>query len=359
LSQFSLSLPRVKLAANFVQASIVQPRCLRLLCTAIFAASASLALAQTPVSNVSNNIEQSVANVAAELKQACPLADPSSQSAFDRCRQTFFDNSLIKQMMGSVVLWGRQRDPKLTIKDSSLTQFAPDIVAGMYMPLFMFDGKYTLVYHEQEKLYLATLGVAFRNRLQPGQFPYPFWHDEKKWDGYQDANVMLLWIDPANSKIKVAQFAPTGKTMEGYASSKVAPAAHDGKWLWTDAQGKTQPAVTLFDGLYRDNNPYKEKLDLTYRDFAITLRESQCLNCHVPNNPDKMKRLVLMQTPAHASMEIQRILKSVREKKMPLDDQNIEKTLDPQLEKVLLEKGGAFEAVVNAAREWESKQAVR
>lgn len=304
-------------------------------------------------------LELAVANVAAQLKQACPLADPGSQAAFDQCRQTFFDNSLIKQMMGPKVLWGRQRDPKLSIKDSSLTQFAPDIVAGMYMPLFMFDGKYKITYIEQEKMVLARLGVAFRNRLQPGQFPYPFWHDENKWNGYQDANTMLLWIDPVTGKIKVAQFAPTGEAIAGYTSSKVTPAPHDGKWLWTDAQGKTQPAVTLFDGLYRDNNPYRDKLDQTYRDFALTLRESQCLNCHVPNNPDKMKRLVLMQTPAHASAEIQRILSAVREKKMPLDDQGVEKNLDPQLEKVLLEKGGAFAAVVNAARDWEAKQVAR
>lgn len=346
-------------AEDVVQKNLAKPRCLQILSSAILAFCALTASAQTLELTVPNNINQAVANVAAQLKQACPLTDPSSQAAFDQCRQTFFDNSLAKQLMGPIVLWGRQRDPKLTIKESSLTQFAPDIVAGMYMPLFMFDGKYKVVYNEQEKLYLATLGVAFRNRLQPGQFPYPFWHDEKKWDGYQNANVMLLWIDPATSKIKVAQFAPTGETMAGYASNKTTPALHDGKWLWTDAQGKTQPAVTLFDGLYRDNNPFKDKLDQTYRDFAITLRESQCLNCHVPNNPDKMKRLVLMQTPAHASAEIQRIIKSVREKKMPLDEQGIEKNLDPQLEKVLLEKGGAFEAVVKAAREWESKQAAR
>ena len=58
-------------------------------------------------------------------------------------------------------------------------------------------------------------------------------------------------------------------------------------------------------------------------------------------------------------MEIHRVLKAVREKKMPLDEQGIEKTLDPQLEKVLLEKGGAFEKLVDAAREWERTQAPR
>ncbi|MFD2271089.1 hypothetical protein ACFS07_08035 [Undibacterium arcticum] len=45
--------------------------------------------------------------------------------------------------------------------------------------------KYKVTYNEREKLYLATLGVVFRNRLQPGQFPYPFWHDAAKWNTYE------------------------------------------------------------------------------------------------------------------------------------------------------------------------------
>jgi len=336
------------------------PHYLRAICSAalFLGAAANVATAAEPATQ--EKIEQAVGKIANELKQVCPLSDPASQGAFDLCRQALFDDSLIKQMMTRpVVLWGRQRDPNMTLKETSLTQFAPDILAGLYMPLFMFDGKYKVTYDEREKLYLATLGVAFRNRLQPGQFPYPFWHDAAKWNTYENANTMLLWVDPNTSKLRFAQFSTRGEPVPGYPVSKATVPAFDGKWLWTDEQGKTQPAVTLFDGLYRENNPYKQKLDQSYREFATTLRESQCFSCHVPNNPDKMKKLVLLQSPAHASMEIHRVLKAVREKKMPLDEQGIEKTLDPQLEKVLLEKGGAFEKLVDAAREWERTQAPR
>ena len=337
--------------------SIPVPRYLHAMCGAalIFGASANVAWADE--SATQEKIEQVIGKIANELKQVCPLSDPASQRAFDLCRQAMFDDSLIKQMMARpVVLWGRQQDPNLRLKETTLTQFAPDILAGLYMPLFMFDGKYKVTYNEREKLYLATLGVAFRNRLQPGQFPYPFWHDATKWNTYENANTMLLWIDPNTSKLRSAQFSARGEPIAGYPASKATVPAFDGKWLWTDEQGKTQPAVTLFDGLYRDNNPYKQKLDQSYREFATTLRESQCLSCHVPNNPEKMKKLVLLQSPAHASMEIHRVLKSVREKKMPLDEQGIEKALDPALEQVLLEKGGAFEKVVDAAQEWERTQ---
>ena len=57
-----------------------------------------------------------------------------------------------------------------------------------------------------------------------------------------------------------------------------------------------------------------------------------------------MRRLVLMHTPAHAAGEIARLMKAVREDRMPLDDTGIEQPLDPALKRALLESGGAFEA---------------
>lgn len=302
-------------------------------------------------------IEQSVAKVAEQLRDKCPVADAGNQAAFDSCRQFLFRGSLLKDMMATpVILWGRQTNPDLPLKDTNLTQFASDVLSGLYLPLFMFDGHYKVIFNEREKMYLASLNTGFRNRLQPGQFPYPFWHDSNKWSVYEGARTLLLWIDPVSAKVRVAQFSATGDAMPGRTEVKVQTPAFDGHWLWTDQNGQTQPAVTLFDGLYRADNPFKPELDKTYRAFAITLRESQCLSCHVPNNPDKMKRLVLLQSPAHASGEISRVLKAVREKKMPLDDLGLEKELDGPLMKALLEKGTEFEKVVNSAKEWERQQ---
>lgn len=335
------------------------PCYMRIIMSVALVYSAATTAAAETQSATQAAIEQAVGKIASELKQVSPLAESDNQDAFDLCRKAMFDRSVIRQMMAPVVLWGRQKDPNLKLKETNLTQLAPDILTGLYMPLFMFNGNYKVSYNEREKLYLATLGVAFRNRLQPGQFPYPFWHEADKWNTYENANTMLLWIDPKTSKIRSAQFSARGEPLAGRTIMKANVPAFDGKWLWTDVQGKTQPTVTLFDGLYRENNPYKQQLDQSYRELAIALRESQCLSCHVPDNPDKMKKLVLLQSPAHASLEIHRILKSIREKKMPLDEQGLEKALDPQLEKVLLEKGGAFEKIVDAARQWEREQGPR
>jgi hypothetical protein len=228
----------------------------------------------------------------------------------------------------------------------------------MYVPLFMFNGKHTVEYVESEQLYVVRLETAFRNRLQPGQFPYPFWHVDDKWNTYQAANGLLLWIDPKSIKVRVAQFTDRAATPPISVSS---PLQHsfEGKWLWTDAAGQVQPQVTLFDGLFRPDNPYLKKMDGAYRKLAISLREGQCDSCHTPENKHDMKRLVLLQTPAHAAGEIKRIMKAVRRDSMPLDETGIEQPLEGPVKAALLKNASAFEALVDAAKDWERVQAAR
>jgi hypothetical protein len=83
------------------------------------------------------------------------------------------------------------------------------------------------------------------------------------------------------------------------------------------------------------------------------MRNGTCNNCHVPDNPDKMKRLVLLQTPAHAAAEISRVMAAVRNNRMPLDEIGIEKELDAATKGVLLKYGATFESTVKAAYAWE------
>ena len=302
-------------------------------------------------------IERFAAELAAELSLLCQAAAPGDQAAFDRCRQGLYNDSFLKRNLTPYVLWGRPHDdPVVRLKETKLTQFAPDVLAGMYLSLFMFNGKHTVEFDAREKLFLVTLEAGFRNRLAPGQFPYPFWHDETKWSLYQSANSIRLWIDPRSSKIKVAQFTRRGEMPSLAAGSQPVPRGDfDGKWMWTDAEGRVQPQVTLFDGLFRSDNPNLPKLDTAYRSLALKLREGQCMNCHTPENPEGMRRLVLLQTPAHAAGEIQRLMKAVRGDRMPRDEFGIEQPLDSKLKKALLENAGAFEAVLEAAKDWENK----
>jgi len=315
---------------------------------------AGSAVAEDDLPDLDGEVERMASEVALELQRVCPPASPSDQVAFDKCRGSLFGDSALRHSLAPRLLWGRRhQDAGAMLKETNLTQFAPDVLAGLYLSLFMFSGEHTLEYVDRERMYLIRLQAGFRNRLAPGQFPYPFWHDEAKWGVYQAANSVLLWVDPKTAKITIAQFTERGRGSAVVSTEPVKP-KFDGKWMWVDKDGRIQPQVTLFDGLFRDDNPYLSKLDGAYRTLALRMRDAQCETCHMPHNPAAMRRLVLMHTPAHAAGEIARMMKAVREDRMPLDETGMEQPLDPALKRALLDSGGEFEALVKGAKDWEA-----
>lgn len=324
--------------------------------------AASVHASQSPASEpvaVPPAIRQLASGIATELAANCPLAPAGDTTSYEACRKALFGDSALRAALPTVLLWGRQnKNPDATLRQTNLTQFVPDVWTSLYAPLFMFNGRHTVEWVAHEKRFLIRLEAAFRNRMPPGQFPYPFWHEEEKWATYEKANGFMLWVDPATAKVQVAQFTSRAPNAMLHTPQ---PVTHtfNGNWMWTDERGRTQPAVTLFDGLYRPENPYLRTMDKQYRDLAAQMRESQCTSCHVPNNPDKMSRLVLLSTPAHAAGEIERLIKSVKEDRMPMDDFRISYALSPENKKWLLERAEAFRGTVQAARDWELQAAGR
>jgi len=301
-------------------------------------------------------IEDTVRHLAQELSAVCPIADPADQTALDTCRRALFTGSLLRRSLDDILLWGRPHpNPGESLKNTRLTQFAPEAWIGLYAPLFMFDGSWRVEYDEGERLYRARLGALFRNALDPGQYPYPFWHDARKWNDYQSANTLIFWLVPNSGHISVGQFMNDRQGARNLTSAAVVRPPFDGQWMWTDAAGVNQPAPTLFRGLFSEGNPYIGALEPAYRDLANAMRTGHCDGCHVPNNPTRMNRLVLLQTPVHAASEIKRIMRSVRDNKMPLDDSLLYHDIDPDTRVALLDYGSVFEDLVDAARAWESE----
>jgi hypothetical protein len=298
-------------------------------------------------------IEAGVEELATELKAICPLADPGDQVAFDDCRGALFHDSLLRRRLSTILLWGRPNPkPGEALKDTTLTQLAPEVWTGLYAPLFMLDGTWTVEYHEGERLYRTRLGARFRNALAPGQYPYPFWHSARKWDDYQNADTLVFWINPGSGSIVVGQFTNEGRE-NARMNLPVTRPPFDGRWMWTDPDGTMQPQPALFQGLFAADNPYLAQLEPCYRDLANAMRKGHCNDCHVPDNPKRMNRLVLLQTPANAASEIKRLMNAVRKNDMPVDETLLPLEIDAETKTALLQYGAAFEAVVDAAREWE------
>ena len=144
-------------------------------------------------------------------RDALSAVRPERPQALDRCRSSLFKDSYLKRSLARIVLWGRPSPvPGARLKDTTLTQFGAEVLSGLYLPMFMFNGRYQVAYDTTEGRYRARVEGVFRNNLLPGQYPYPFWHDAKKWSDYQRADGITLWIDPYTSKIVVGQFSRQG-----------------------------------------------------------------------------------------------------------------------------------------------------
>jgi hypothetical protein len=102
-----------------------------LLATALVAAGAAPIDDDLP--DLGEQIEAMASRVALDLQAVCPPASPSDQAAFDRCRTSLFGHSELRRNMAPRLLWGRRnQDASAALKDTNLTQFAPDVLTGLF-----------------------------------------------------------------------------------------------------------------------------------------------------------------------------------------------------------------------------------
>lgn len=289
----------------------------------------------------------------AELAAACPPADPSSQPSFDTCRDRLYHSPTLKQMFYPRVTWGGWQ-ANVPVRDLKLTTFDRDLFIGLYLPLFVFSGEFEIVESPGRTDWKdIRVRAAFRDRLPPGQYPYPFWHSKDKWTAYDQTTALIFHIDPLTGTVWTALRAPDPKVAP-LSTSVIGPRDFDGKWMWTDADGKTEPAVTLYDGLFAKDNPFKAPLETAFQSFALELRNQSCSSCHAPDNKSSMSPLVLLMTPAHAAGEIDRVIRLVDAGKMPLSETGQPEELSPAAKAAFIDQAKNFKAAVDQAKAWEA-----
>src|SRR5215203_247409 len=142
-----------------------------LVAASLFAADASPVDDDVP--DLSEQVELVASEVALELQRACPPVSPSDQVAFDQCRSSLFGDSALRRSLAPRLLWGRRnQDPEAALKDTNLTQFAPDVIAGLYLSLFMFSGEHSVEYVQRERMYLIRLTTPICQSSMPRTGPW-------------------------------------------------------------------------------------------------------------------------------------------------------------------------------------------
>jgi hypothetical protein len=211
----------------------------------------------------------------------------------------------------------------------------------MYLSLFMFTSGYRI--ERMGNLTLLHLPCRFRNALDIGAYPYPFWHSQQKWNNYQRA-------------IRVTLVLERGKIIVGYRSDIEDPRrpyvarAWDGRWHWTDPAGREMPYVALYSYLFSVANPHVSRLDAAYRALETEVRQHNCFVCHSPSNPVQMNPLRLLIYPNQALTVRHDIVRRLEQNTMPpggIDD-------GTQRQK-LLELARAFAEVGDQALDFEGE----
>jgi hypothetical protein len=186
-----------------------------------------------------NEADQDLAHqIGSELAQRCPMTARNDEVARLACGDALAKFTLLRDTMEEPFLWGGQgADKPADLYQNHLTRFNPLVWRKMYASLFMFGADYRV--ETQGTQTLLYIPYAFRNELDTGSYPYPFWHSKGKWDGYQFATEVVFFIE--NGKLlgamRSAHQDPTRPDMPR--------TGFDGNWTWKTPEGLTLPGSSM------------------------------------------------------------------------------------------------------------------
>ncbi len=270
--------------------------------------SAMLAVSCTPSVGTDAQFAEKLAQT---LVTACPMADAADEAARHQCAAALTDATLLRDTMNAPFLWGQQQEAGVIELETHTTRFDPRVFRRMYLSLYAFPPTHEVETDAQGRT-LLRVQPRFRNRLDMGSYPYPFWHRAGKWTSYQQATDLVFII-------KQGRLLGALRSFEVDATREMVAHEWSGQWSWK--RGDTvMPFVTLYGYLFSKTNPHVGALDAAYRVMEQELRSQNCLACHSPDNAVAMAQLELFSYPNQALSGRHRIVKALEQKTMPIAD---------------------------------------
>lgn len=256
--------------------------------------------------------------LARSLAEACPMAATDDEVARSACAQKLTDLALLRENAQDPFLWGQQEDAGTPMLEDGVTRFAPLVWRRLYLSTYMFPNEHS-VEQTADGRTLLHVAAKFRNKLDMGSYPYPFWHRPGKWLAYQNARELVF-------AIKGGKVLGCVRGWEGTEGRFLVPqerpeVIHEwgGQWQWS-LGGEEYPKATLYSWLLSKENPHRAELEEAYRDLEFEMRKTSCFMCHQPDNAALMPQLELFSYPNQALTGRHRIVKSLENNTMPQAD---------------------------------------
>ncbi len=278
---------------------------------AVLAASMSCAprmLSKVQGSNASDASALAI-HLAEALAEACPVSRPDDLNAKGSCASKLANLPILRERMSEPFLWGTQtRTTSYDFEDGRTTRFNPLVWRKMYLSLEMFAGTYRI--ERVADTTILRMATRFRSELDPGDYPYPFWHSTAKWESYEFA-LETLFVIVDGKIIGALRSADYDRSRPALART------FDGNWNWVAEQGGRGPSVALYRRLFSPSNLNVAPLDRAFRAFEAESRQYNCAGCHRPDNPAGQRQLEMFCYPNQALASRHTIVRAIEDNRMP------------------------------------------
>jgi hypothetical protein len=260
--------------------------------------------------NASGESDQTIATrIVSALTESCPMASADDENARAECGAKLSADKWLGGVMNEPFLWGGQKaGADFHPENSNMNRFNVFVWRRMYLSLLMFPGAVSIE-QTPDGLTVAHVAYQFRNQLDMGSYPYPFWHSKKKWDSYQLAPEILVLVKDGKwiGAMRASEQDPTRPQV-----------AHtwSGQWQW-ERGSEVMPYVSLYKYLLSPENPHAARLDAAYRDLSDGMRTHACMMCHSPDNYAGSAQLEFFAYPNQALFSRNSIITRLEKNTMP------------------------------------------
>jgi hypothetical protein len=247
------------------------------------------------------------AHIAQTLTQACPESDASDEEARASCAAALKGSDLLRDTMSEPFLWGGQHEGRGYSLDEFTSRFNSLVWRKMYLSLYMFTSTYSVEAVDGQTI--LHVSAKFRNQLDMGSYPYPFWHSASKWEGYQLSPGIDFIIEKGKL---IGALRPVARD----ASLPKVERSWDSQWHWSQGE-QVMPFVSLYSYILSPDNPYMQRVDQSYRALEVELRKNACMMCHSPDNHDNIAQLEFFNYPNQALYGRHDIVRRLEANTMP------------------------------------------
>ena len=290
--------------------------------------------------------------IGSALARDCPPDSLDAISAHRQCADALTQDATLRASLPSFALrWGAQAaGAGFDLTRSNTTWLDSLVWTRLYLSTFAFPGGHRI--ERDGERFVVRVPVVFRNALDAGEYPYPFWHSPAKWKSYEQSEALLVFIE-RSSIIAVLR----SETLD--AARPHSERAWDEHWQWQSAHG-LEPRVALFTYLFSSDNPHVASLEQAFRAFSEKQREAACTSCHNPSNPSQINPLEFFNYPNQALTARHDIVDEIVKNRMPPEQNGVPAGIaDPVYRRELLALAEAFAATGDRALEYEKAQGLR